>query len=528
MAARAISRKDNGFAAVICCPNVPQSPIIGNNLYSLGLLYLAESCAKAGFACKQVDAYFLNLGHAQTARKMLTVKAPAAYGFMINSEEMLTSAMAIVRELKSSRPGKPFPPVVLGGMYATLRHREILSRHPEVGFIVLGEGERTFVELIAALREGLGTAGIQGLAWRERGKACAGPARALPDCLDVYGRYDLSRIPGLNRGGAWTISSSRGCSGSCAFCLVGLNFSGKASWRGHSAAWIAEQLQVLAGEHGARRVLFVDDEFIGCPASLTRAEELARRLSKLRLPVKYSIMCRPDTVIRNKRLVRQLRDSGLDTVFLGVETFNLHILKRLNKGFAPHDAKAAISFLENLGIRVQCGNIVFTPWMTAATLTRDLRLFRDQVESGSNTVFFSLNGIDIFGPTTLGRSCGAGKNSWQLRWPRTDKNMYSVYRLWQEIERVIFFPALGGLAGKQSEIRRELCLWQLDMVMDILAGVKAKRPGLRRRLLFGAYLRACGLVARHGGGEALKRFTSLNRSASAPAADKELCFERHY
>lgn len=528
MPARLANVKNSQSAAVVCCPNVPRSPIISNNLYSLGLLYLAESCARAGIACEQLDAYFLNLGAAETVLRLLAVKAPTAYGFMINSEEMLSSAMDIVQELKSRCGQRPIPPVVLGGMYATLRYREILARHPEVDFVVLGEGESTFVELIAALRKGAATGGIQGLAWREQGKACAGAPRTLPDSLDAYGCYDLSRIPSPDQSGAWTISSSRGCSGSCSFCLVGLNFSGKAAWRGHSATWIVGQMRTLALKHGARRVLFVDDEFIGCPASLSRAEELAERLARLRLPLKYSIMCRPDTVIRNTRLVRRLRDSGLDTVFLGVETFNPRILKRLNKGFTPEAAKAAITFLESLGMIVQCGNIVFTPWMTSGSLTRDLKLFREQVERGANTVFFSLNGIDIFGPTALGRACGARTGSWQLRWSGADKRMHSVYRLWQEIERVIFFPALGGLAGKQPGIRKELCLWQLDTAMDIIAGVKAGQRGLRRRLMFGAYLRACSLVTRHGGEKALKRFTSLNRSASAKATEREICFERHY
>lgn len=515
-------------AAVICCPNVPRSPIIGNNLYSLGLLYLANSCAKTGFGCELIDAYFLNLGTAETARKMLACKSPAAYGFMINSEEMLSSALEIVRNMKQCRPRSKFQPIVLGGMYATLRYRSILARHPEVDFVVLGEGELTFTELLTALQAGSDMAGIKGLAYRKRGKIHRSPGRELPECLDSYGHYDLLRIPGLEKSNAWTISSSRGCSGSCSFCLVGLNFLGKSHWRGHSAGWISEQLRALVRQHGVRRVLFVDDEFIGCPASLARGEQLARRLIKMRLSVKYSIMCRPDTVIRNKPLLRLLRDSGLETVFLGVETFDDRILKSLNKGFKSADSKSAITFLESLGILVQCGNIVFTPWMTAATLARDLRLFREQVENNRNTVFFSLNGIDIFAPTALGQSCSAGEDAWQLHWPHIEKKMYSVYQLWLEIERAIFFPALGGLAGKQSEIRKQLCLWQIDTVMEIIEGVTEKRPGLRRKLLFGAYLRACDLVGRHGGGGALKRFISLNRDAAAPAAEKEICFERHY
>ena len=69
-------------------------------------------------------------------------------------------------------------PVVWGGIHATLLPEQTLER-PEIDFVVQGEGERTFEELVAALERGGAVGDIAGV-WRKEagGSSAARPGRS--------------------------------------------------------------------------------------------------------------------------------------------------------------------------------------------------------------------------------------------------------------------------------------------------------------------------------------------------------------
>ncbi len=223
---------------VLCCPNVLRSPVVDNKLYSLGLLYLHNCAQRAGYESLLVDAYFLELTAEETVKEIAREKNPYLYGFMVNSPEMLESTLSIIRQLpRTDGKGRAIP-VVLGGVYPSMEYRGLMEKNTEVDLIIRGEGEETFGELLPALRGSKGLDGIKGLSWRTGLKIHHNRDRAPVSDLDAFGGYDLDLIQGVMPKKSWTISSSRGCSGTCSFCLVGLNFGKKGLWRGHSAGWV--------------------------------------------------------------------------------------------------------------------------------------------------------------------------------------------------------------------------------------------------------------------------------------------------
>ncbi len=281
----------------------------------------------------------------------------------------------------------------------------------------------------------------------------------------------------------------------------------------------------MTGKYGAGHIRFVDDEFIGCEGSVERAIEIAGLLKERRIKPKFSIMCRPDTVRRYPLVFGQLRSAGLVNVFLGIESGSDEILSRLNKRHTVDDSIKAVSILDGLKIRVQGGNIVFHPWMTQETALNDIDFFRDLLEKHGNFVFFTLNGVDIFRGTELGKGPGGQGQKWQIEWKAQDERMHGIYNLWMKVERTILFPALAGIGAITPRIRRGFCLWQLKTFRDLVTGFKDDKQ-YHERILFEIFLEICGFLRTYGGEKAMKGF--LSHGPATPEMEKELCFERHY
>ena len=90
-------------------------------------------------------------------------------------------------------------PVVWGGIHATLLPEQTLER-PEIDYVVQGEGERTFEELVAALERG-GTVGDIAGVWRkEGGRVLHGPPRPFIDLnAEPFLEYGLVDVPRYTR-----------------------------------------------------------------------------------------------------------------------------------------------------------------------------------------------------------------------------------------------------------------------------------------------------------------------------------------
>ena len=104
--------------------------------------------------------------------------------------------------------------IVLGGPEAGADPEGILRDHPYIDWIVCGEGETPFLELLRRMERGEELAGIPGLAGRVGSRIVYWPpAAAAPIPVLPYGKADdlKNRIA--------YIESSRGCPFRCSYCL---------------------------------------------------------------------------------------------------------------------------------------------------------------------------------------------------------------------------------------------------------------------------------------------------------------------
>jgi len=105
----------------------------------------------------------------------------------------------------------------------------------------------------------------------------------------------------------------------------------------------------------------VDDEFITESLKRKRViDELIEEIRRRKLEFSFSIQYRANTG-SDENLLRALKDVGLRTVFIGVESGVESVLKRFDKGISKGDVDKALSIVRDLGFSANIGYMLYNP-----------------------------------------------------------------------------------------------------------------------------------------------------------------------
>jgi radical SAM superfamily enzyme YgiQ (UPF0313 family) len=166
----------------------------------------------------------------------------------IDMSEVLSADLVAVSAITSTAPqsykladmmraaGKV---VVMGGTHTSFMPDEGMQH---ADFVVRGEGEFAFQELVDAIQRGDGFDKIQNLTYRtDDGRVVSNPERPKIPNLDVNPIPDYHLINGWKPGGIISVATSRGCPFSCTFCSVPGMYGH--AFRTHSIDRVLEELQ---------------------------------------------------------------------------------------------------------------------------------------------------------------------------------------------------------------------------------------------------------------------------------------------
>ena len=208
---------------------------------------------------------------------------------------------------------------VLGGTHTSFLPEEGLVH---ADYVVRGEGEFAFQELVDAIQAGEGLAKIQNLSYFADGRAVHNPERPKIPNLDVNPIADYTLIEGWKPGGVVSVATSRGCPFSCTFCSVPGMYGH--AFRTHSVERVLQELEV---HRGNMYTFFADDIFT---ANKKRVKELLRGMIARGLTPEWGAQVRTETV-DDPELLELMRDSNCFNVYVGFESINPRTLKLFNK-----------------------------------------------------------------------------------------------------------------------------------------------------------------------------------------------------
>lgn len=410
----------------------------------LGIAYLAAYLRAKGYGnVHLIDGYALGLSTEDMAAELARDGADiVGVTFEYNT---FVEAVRLARMVKQAIPSVT---VVFGGEHATYADSEILSGHPEVDFIVRGEGEITFHALCDHLTgrgpagEDQPLAGIPGLAYRgPAGQPVRNADRSAIEDLDSLpfpARDTLERALAMGRRPAIAILGSRGCPAKCSFCNAHkfFNIGGGARWRPRSAKNIVDEMEVLLARYGGQDiypvVYFSDENFVGPRhRGMGRVREFAERILDRGLSVEYEIFCRTDSFVDEEETVRLLRRSGLISVLMGIEAGSDEQLKALKKGGTVGKNLASVRIFQDNNISTSSsGFLMFNPYSTF----RDLRRNADFLLQIGHSTLYNMScrvhaypGLEMNGDLARRQMLGPDYEHYKVDSIRfTDKNVQAL------------------------------------------------------------------------------------------------------
>jgi anaerobic magnesium-protoporphyrin IX monomethyl ester cyclase len=292
------------------------------------------------------DADPLAEATAEIERRRGTADPVTLVAMTVMPGPQLVAAVPIAKALKARFPQIP---VVWGGYFPTLYPEPCLNA-PYVDFLVRGQGERTFVELLEVLAGRRIPEGVAGLAWRERSGPKLNPERrwegpdAFPD--PPYGRIDVETYlhpTFLGRRNA-VHQASIGCPYTCNFCGVIAAYGSLEKLA--SPARTEAALAYLVKAHGVDAVHFYDNNFF---VREEHADELSGRLAPLGL--RWWCEARIDTMLRfSDRTWETIRHSGCAMVYTGAESGSNETLRKMSKNLTTEQTLAFAARTRKFGI----------------------------------------------------------------------------------------------------------------------------------------------------------------------------------
>ncbi len=296
----------------------------------LGLLYLAGYLKKRGnHQIFGLDAQVEQLDHNEGFKQRIMEVDPDVVGITAMTFTLIDVLKTINLVEQAEKELNKKVIVVLGGPHVHLFPKETINLKG-VDFVIKGEGELPFYNLLEAL-EGKGQLGdIKGLVYKEDNEIFDNPVGDLIGDLDEIPFPDRQLLPVekynsiLGEGRiVTTMFTSRGCPFQCAFCdrpHLGKRF------RARSAKSVVDEVEECLS-FGIQEILVYDDTFT---VERQRTLDICDEIIKRGLKFIWDIRARVDTV--DEEVLKKLKEAGCVRIHFGVEAGTEKILKVLNKG----------------------------------------------------------------------------------------------------------------------------------------------------------------------------------------------------
>lgn len=270
--------------------------------------------------------------------------------------------------------------VVMGGPHPGYVDQEILSTK-KVDFIVHGEGEVTFSELLSALeKREANFRSIQGVSFFSNGQLIRTHPRPFIEDLDslpMPARHlipmDNYRRTKLGDREVTPVVTSRGCPYQCAFCASSHFFGKRVRMR--SLTSVLKELEEIYHHYHFNAVAFVDDTFNLHPE---RVIEICHGIREKGLDLWWWCLSRVDLLLKNEEMIREMVKAGAKSIFIGVESFHPETIKELRKGIDVESTVQAVEMLKRNGLKIHAayilGGLHETPKMIHETIQFARRL----------------------------------------------------------------------------------------------------------------------------------------------------------
>lgn len=301
----------------------------------VGLAYVMTAARRAGYEFDLIDMDIDALSMAQL-EEMLRSKQYTVYamGCIVTGYRFVRQVSKLIRAINQDA-------LIVAGNSVACSIPEILLETTEVDVAVMGEGDVTFVDLLAAISNNRTLQEVQGIMFRKDDNLVLTEQRPVINNLDEigfpkWGLFDLEKynqygIINVNTFSSTTtlsypLNAARGCPYRCSFCYHA--FVGQ-PYRKYSEQAVIAEIRRLHDSYGCDFISFWDE--LTFP-NIKSVQALVDRMNTLDFKIGWEATARGDLFgLEHVGLIREMAACGCESISYSLENASPEILSAMNK-----------------------------------------------------------------------------------------------------------------------------------------------------------------------------------------------------
>lgn len=362
---------------------------VPKRIIPVGLACIATAIKEAGFKpdILDIDLYRYNDNEVDEFLKKNCDYDIVGFG-NISSGYKYTKKLA--RQVKEAMPGAV---LVVGNTVASSMPRLLLECVSEVDIAVIGEGDRTIVEIIEAFETNRKLDQIDGIAYRDGKQINITQRRMVISPIDNipfpdYSLFEIEKylsesykivsmpVPiEIEKILTLPINTARGCPFNCTFCTNAF----KGSYRCYSFDRVIKYVEYLQAKYGINYVLFWDELTF---SSRERLIELCDAIERANIEFWWTINARADAFCNaDLELLERCRSLGALRAGGAIESADENILNAMNKKISIKKTIESMNVRRKAGLAVGTSLVFGYPQETRQsikktfTLCEELRIY---------------------------------------------------------------------------------------------------------------------------------------------------------
>jgi anaerobic magnesium-protoporphyrin IX monomethyl ester cyclase len=349
---------------------------------------IAAFVREKGFSVKIIDAEVENYSNEHVIDKIVEYNPALIAIGAVGSNPSASSTPRMIpagKLLSAIKNRLPHINTALYGIHPSALAEKTLNEE-KIDFIFKGECFYTVVKLLEELNSNskIKNYKIDGLWYKKDGKVVSNgwgglvkDVNELPfvawDMLPVnkYRAHNWHCFKNLNERQPYAVLyASFGCPFNCTFCNIKANYNGKPGVRFRSPQRIIDEIDLLVKKYQVRNIKFADEIFV---LKESWVIEICDLIIQRGYDLNIWAYTRIDTI--NERLLKKMKDAGINWLDFGIESANKKVRDKVVKGGFDWDAiTEAIRVTHKAGIHIVANFIFGLPDDDAQTMQETLDL----------------------------------------------------------------------------------------------------------------------------------------------------------
>ena len=254
-----------------------------------------------------------------------------------------------INRIKAARPDMP---IIIGGTHPSVMAEDTLQY---CDIVVRQEGDETLPEVLEKWKNGGDLSQVLGISYHENGHVRHNPARPFVQEFETI--PDLELISGYLDWPKWkllwklkmrwqVLQTTRGCPYDCSFCIAPRDLG--RGYRMRSIDSVIADIKYQQKLVNTKYFFIVDNHFT---INRDRTKELLNRIIEEKINW-YGICFTRLEVARDDELLGLLNKAQVNTLYIGLESFDNKVLKLLNKKQTHDGIKKSLKAIKSHKLRV--------------------------------------------------------------------------------------------------------------------------------------------------------------------------------